>query len=711
MLLYLLGLFMGINRDIKEVFELKAKVYSFDVFDTVLTRVTGSPLGIFHLMQNKLRDTNLNVPHPLKHRFCELRLSAEKEARRYIKLECDIADIYKTLAEKHNLSSPVCNFLIKQEIELELASVRPVPQIIEILQFLYSHNTRVIFISDTYLFKEVIQRMLIKVGAYRQGDKIYVSNEHMITKKSGRLFNYVLKEEKCLPVQMLHIGDNLRSDVISGQKIGIKCIHFQEAHLNRYEKTLLNSRWDPFVSNPISDSIAGASHLARLSFSTPSKLVKTLHSLGANLAAPILSGFVIWILQEAQKRNVKRLYFAARDGQVILEIARRVKEHIDYDIELRYLYCSRQAWVLPSVTEITEKEVNWMLMKKPILSIVNISERTGLDPQVIQAELKKRVGKTVNIDHNLDDDINELRNILKSPIISKMVLAGAEEQRSKIIKYFQQEGLFEDIPFGIVDLGWLGTMQDSLKRILVLSGRFNERVSYGFYFGVNPSHNEKVNSNIKLGYYFSPDTSQRFCPVDWVAMKIMEIFTTGDHGLTLSYYQDQDGIWLPKLKKSRNEDALSWGLEHLRSGIFDFLRFLPEHSFRDIFATNSDYFKETATRLLFSLTNNPTKEEVIALGDYSFKADPVETYSLKFAPPFSLTDAFQYWLRKDKDSLTNWVKATYIRSDFRARCVIYSFLFSPKSLIRRTLYLKQQLNIQTIKRYLRKFMWKISNYM
>ena len=44
-----------IDNRIDDILSLKAKVFSFDVFDTVLTRITATPSGIFVLIQNKLK--------------------------------------------------------------------------------------------------------------------------------------------------------------------------------------------------------------------------------------------------------------------------------------------------------------------------------------------------------------------------------------------------------------------------------------------------------------------------------------------------------------------------------------------------------------------------------------------------------------------------------------------------------------------------------
>ena len=62
-----------------------------------------------------------------------------------------------------------------------------------------------------YLPTEVIKQILDKNG-FKHIDKIYLSCEVMKTKATGNLYEYVLKEENVEPQNMIHIGDNYKSD-------------------------------------------------------------------------------------------------------------------------------------------------------------------------------------------------------------------------------------------------------------------------------------------------------------------------------------------------------------------------------------------------------------------------------------------------------------------------------------------------------------------
>ncbi|MCK5580781.1 MAG: glycosyltransferase [Candidatus Omnitrophica bacterium] len=647
----------------------KVKVYSFDIFDTVLVRDCGTPQGVFYRLQEGLKQNARSVPQELRERFCQFRVAAEKEAQETIKAEgCNIRDIYSVLERQFKLSKDICEDLIREEMRLELDSVRPVPRVIQLLESLRKEGKKVIFVSDMYLPADFIQQLLEKVGAYQEGDKIYVSNEHLMTKRTGRLFDIILEKEGCAPRQMVHIGDNQRADVASPQEKGIQNSYVSETQLTRYEKILCNASDTELDNVCFYEQLAGASRLARLGY-TLSGSAGTLHKLGVDLAGPILLGYVAWILQEARKKNLKRLYFIARDGQILLEIAQRVKVAMKMDIDLRYLYGSRQAWVLASCQEIKEEQANWLLMRNPILSLNILANRLGIAPEIIQNEIEKSCGVSVGLDTHLDEsDIEKLRSLLQKEPLSALILAQVKEQRTRTAGYFEQEGLLEDISFGVVDLGWKGSLQEAMKKILISAGQDPHKDLYGFYFGVTSSDQRVIiPNNHKAGYYFSPDIAQKTCPVNWEAMYILELFITADHGLTLSYSRQSQNAWEPVLKEKENKDALQWGLMHLRQGIYDFYDHLPAAILDNVGCLIDNKFKDCMTEMLTAIQARPELDEAVALGDYFLKRDVAETYAMRFAPSFKIFDVCRFVGALDKTLITHWFEGSRVRSPLLLR--------------------------------------------
>ena len=59
------------------------------------------------------------------------------------------------------------------------------------------------------------------------------------------------------------------------------------------------------------------------------------------VTAPVMVSYVWWVLIEAQKRKIDTLYFLARDGYTLYEVAKLFCEKFGIDIDCKYLYCSR----------------------------------------------------------------------------------------------------------------------------------------------------------------------------------------------------------------------------------------------------------------------------------------------------------------------------------------------------------------------------------
>ena len=81
-------------------------IYSFDIFDTLITRITYSPKGIFAIMQNKLEKENRYSTY-FRTNFSKIREEAELNARNYAnenhQQEISIKDIYRSISEFDNL--------------------------------------------------------------------------------------------------------------------------------------------------------------------------------------------------------------------------------------------------------------------------------------------------------------------------------------------------------------------------------------------------------------------------------------------------------------------------------------------------------------------------------------------------------------------------------------------------------------------------------
>ena len=215
------------------------KIASFDVFDTVLTRVFGSPKSGAILLGKKVQD--LSLLQYTAEAFARARIDAQLRAFQNaggIDSKVNIHQIYAELGNALGLTETQRNQLINLELELEAKLIRPVPQARELVQAARDRHQRIVFLSDMYIGTEFIQKQLAHHSLYRDGDRCYVSCDYAKSKESGELFQELLDQESIAPNLVSHCGDNLWSDVRSAKRIGLKVSPFLNAKLNRYEEIL-----------------------------------------------------------------------------------------------------------------------------------------------------------------------------------------------------------------------------------------------------------------------------------------------------------------------------------------------------------------------------------------------------------------------------------------------------------------------------------------
>ena len=94
--------------------------------------------------------------------------------------------------------------------------------------------------------------------------------------------------------------------------------------------------------------------------------------------APVLICFVEWVLQEAKKKGIKRLYFLARDGYQMYLAAEQLCKSREYDIECRYLYGSRYAWRMPQFALVGEDCLDMICFGGIDVTFEKVMHRGGL---------------------------------------------------------------------------------------------------------------------------------------------------------------------------------------------------------------------------------------------------------------------------------------------------------------------------------------------
>lgn len=327
------------------------ELFSFDIFDTLITRSVAEPKGIFMIMQQKLKEKDFDkIPFILKSNFIDIRISTEKFMYQRIcsneKKDIDIYEIYKLIGLNYELTEEQIKVLIKLELETEEENILPIKNNIEIVKNLVKNHQRVILISDMYLKEPMIRKLLCSVDNVFANLPLYVSCEFNAKKNTGDLYKKVQVIENINCENWVHYGDNYNGDYKKAIEQGVKAKLYNAESLTPYETWLINSNKNNIQYQK---TIGLTKYLRTLNQNSDIK------NIGLSFGGPILFPYVNWIVEEANKKGIKNLYFVARDGYILKKIADTIITERNYSIITSYIYGSRVAWRDPVQNNDKEK--------------------------------------------------------------------------------------------------------------------------------------------------------------------------------------------------------------------------------------------------------------------------------------------------------------------------------------------------------------------
>lgn len=627
-------------------------VYAFDIHDTLVTRKVATPEGIFTLVQDRLRkECRAAYPSELVENFCFYRNLAEQvRCQNAGENETTLEEIYRSLHTLFNyVSWENIRRLMRMEIETEIRWTVPVEENVTKIRELLESRRRVVLIADTHLPEDVIETILENADPLLKHCPRYLSSSIGLKKSgTGRLYRHVCERENVSPQNLQHVGDDESTDVGIPQSLGINATHYKRAAIHPVECDYLLEK------SLFHQLVAGVSKRFRMARPDASKLA----DIGATVAAPILYGYVDDVLKKAVAKGIKTLYFFARDGQVMLKIAEAINEARNWNLELRYLYCSRQS-VMPAGTFWTNTELfDWVFIRFTDITFRDVAERLQLDaeellfafPSIVQA-------KITDVDAKLDDDVLGLLkfHMCKTPAVRVLIESRSKQLRELFLDYLKQEGVFDHKTVGIVDIGWKGLVQNTFFKIAA-SRKPGFRM-HGFYFSFSSNcHHGHSSANGRENYVESILPMTGLNPVFLV--NFLETLCCSDHGTTLGYERTDEGKIVPVFGDNtyadssvihEYHDALTWWAREY----VDIEKQLPDQPFTP---------KLILWKLL-SNCSNPHPDVAEAFGALNFSGNQNEQSQNELAPVLGVRDVLRYYLSTgNRQEISWWMPGSLARS-------------------------------------------------
>lgn len=442
-------------------------ISSFDIFDTCIVRSFGSREALWYVLaQNVAGD---DADYEILRDFVRARAAAEHIANENQHNDAvTLAEIYAEFDVKAYTSlSP--DEVMKREILLDEASwiaVASVKRKIEECR----KTGRVVFISDMYHSEQCLRRGLERLGLIKSEENLYVSCEHRASKYTGQLFRYVQEHEGFAYSQWHHYGDNNHNDYIVPKQLGIHAHLLSDTIASEYE--LLADDVSFFSEDKYSSAFLG--NILRAV-----RLQNSCEDGGflANVMCGTIIPFVLACLNDAQRRGLKRLYFASRDAYIMYLVAKEFQNEYP-DIELHYLYISTKIVYPLIIHQGTKEELKVIFRNIATFTPQKILDMLGFDAAQRDEIARHMDTRTIITWDSLDAD--RLASHILNPRWHEQLLTYVEEKRTIFMDYLrQQQFLAEDTNrVGLVDIGWRCSTQNILASLLP------QDIMY-YYYGVS----------------------------------------------------------------------------------------------------------------------------------------------------------------------------------------------------------------------------------
>lgn len=331
--------------------------------------------------------------------------------------------------------------------------------------------------------------------------------------------------------------------------------------------------------------------------------------------APVMITYVEWVLREAAASGKKRLYFLARDGYPMYLAAKEICEKRHMEMDCRYLKLSRYSMRVPSYELMKEACLERICIDGMEVTFSTIMKRAALTEKE-ERTLARLLGYEERLHKSLQraEILKLKKELYDTPFFFEWTYAHSKEAYENTMGYLKQEGLLEEVPYALVDSGWTGTLQQTLK--ILLTSKKPAIELEGYYFGLY-----ELPAGEQIGYhafYFTPEHGLR--RKAHFSNCLFECVFSAPGGMTLGY-QKLGEVYVPvEGKENPNKEQMEWNAAVLKTYVRQYLKaaLLPKQPV--VCETQSGFVELLLSRFM----GRPEKFEVDIYGEYLFSDDVLE---------------------------------------------------------------------------------------
>lgn len=440
-------------------------VISFDIFDTLIFRPFSEPTDLFYFVGNDLDFMD----------FKNVRCYAEYLARmdcqkKYGHTEVSFLEIWEKVSEMTGLTAKK-GMQLESDYEKQFCYANPFMK--HIFETMKKMGKDIIITSDMYLPKEVLEDIL-KQSGYEGYKKIYVSNTYRKSKAKGDLYE-LIKQEMGREQKILHVGDNLFSDVKKAKEHGIDAMHYP--NINQYShqyraydmSAMIGSAYRGLVNNQLYSGL---------------QTFSKSYEFGYVYGGLFVVGYCYFIHKYYEEHQLDKVLFLSRDGDVL----KKAYQELFPKDNIEYVYWSRKC-----ATQLMAEKNKYDYFRRFLYHKANAGWKiSDILTSMELEELCERLPETLSREEILtDESVENLKQWLNKQwdFISKKY-----EIRQNAAKTYYSRVLKDCKKVCAVDIGWAGSGAISLNTLVNEVWNIPCQV-VGVIAGTNTCHNAEPNTS------------------------------------------------------------------------------------------------------------------------------------------------------------------------------------------------------------------------
>lgn len=321
-------------------------------------------------------------------------------------------------------------------------------------------------------------------------------------------------------------------------------------------------------------------------------------SLGREILAPLLEHYARWLHEQARRDGVNHLLFLARDGYMMQRAYQAVIPPGE-QIANTYMFASRRLCNLAAIRSLDGPALRFLLGDHPVMPVARYLERVGLNAHLYQREVVQ-AGFADGIETIVTKhEATALRDLMMA--LERPVLAVAEAERRRLKAYADSLADWDTATCGVVDIGWHGSLQASLRQVLGLEPGSLQGYYLGLHYGVSRSGPDRrkafLDESKPTEFWLYINTFRR-------CVELFELLFAEPAGSIVGLREGPEGTFAALREPDHDDTAARASLGAAQAGCLQVLQ-----------AGGSGIRRNEMLRRVRRLMGRPTAVEAAAIGD------------------------------------------------------------------------------------------------